>query len=187
MRIIGGKFRGLRLSPVGKGDQAASLRPTSDRVRESIFNLLQNGGYADCIQDKRALDLFAGTGALGLEALSRGAAEVLFVDQGKIARGLIQKNIDLCRCADQVAILNRDATKLGQNGAEPFELIFLDPPYGRNLGETALLNATKDGWVAKGALIVWEEGEEKLPPVGFDRLDCRKYGESRVHLLEYLS
>ena len=122
MRIIGGQFRGLHLAPVGDGDPKAHLRPTSDRVRESIFNLLINGGHGDPITGARVLDLFAGTGALGLEALSRGAAQATFVDDGTAARALLRRNIELTRTGGVTDVWRRDATKMGPNKGDRFGL-----------------------------------------------------------------
>jgi len=183
MRIIGGTHRGLHLAPVGTGDAAAHLRPTSDRVRESIFNLLINGGYGNPVAGARVLDLFAGTGALGLEALSRGASHATFVDDGATARNLLRRNIDLMRVADQTEILRRDATKPGPNPGAPYTLVFLDPPYGKGLGETALAAALSANWLAPHAVIVWEEGTQPLPPAPFRPLDQRRYGDTWVTLL----
>ncbi|MEM7439261.1 MAG: 16S rRNA (guanine(966)-N(2))-methyltransferase RsmD [Pseudomonadota bacterium] len=186
MRIVGGRHRGARLASVGAGDAAAHLRPTSDRVREAIFNLLQNGGYGDPITGARVLDLFAGTGALGLEALSRGADYVLFVDDGAKSRALIRENIDTLRAIGPTKLFRRDATRLGPAKGTPFDLVFLDPPYGKSLGQAALVSAKTGGWLAQGALIVWEEGAEQSAPDGFDLLDTRKYGETWVHILRIL-
>ena len=181
MRIIGGRWRGLHLADMGKGDPAAHLRPTSDRVREAIFNLLIHGGYGDPVTDARVLDLFAGTGALGLEALSRGAASLTLVDDGIAARGLIARNIALCKAVAEH--LKADATRLAANRGPGFDLIFLDPPYGKGLGEAALISAQAGGWLAREALLVWEEGSVCLPPPGFDRLDQRRYGDTIVTIL----
>ena len=183
MRIIGGRSRGLHLSPVGAGDAAAHLRPTSDRVREAIFNLLINGGYGDPVTGARVLDLFAGTGALGLEALSRGAARVCFVDDGPVSLGLLRRNIGLMRAEGNVDVLRRDATRLGAVRGEPFDLVFLDPPYGKGLGAAALGSAQAGGWLASDALVVWEERVAPAAPPGFDPLDQRKYGDTVVTLL----
>lgn len=183
MRIVGGRFRGTRLASVGAGDAAAHLRPTSDRVREAIFNLLVNGGYGDPLTGARVLDLFAGTGALGLEALSRGAAFVLLVDDGAKARALIRQNIDLLRAIGPTKLFRRDATRLGAAKGAPFDLVFLDPPYGKGLGQKALRSAQDGGWLAPGALIVWEEGAQQSPVPGFTQLDARRYGETWVHVL----
>jgi len=183
MRIIGGKFKGTGLASVGKGDMAAHLRPTTDRVRESIFNLLVNGGYGEPISNARVLDLFAGTGALGFEALSRGAAFVLFIDEGAKARALIRQNTDILRAIGATKLFRRNATKLGVKVGEPFDLVFLDPPYGKGLGDKALQSARDGGWLADGALIVWEEGREQVAPMGFEMLDVRKYGDTWVHIL----
>lgn len=183
MRIISGTFRGLTLASVGKGDAVAHLRPTSDRVRESIFNLLQNGGYGDPVHGARVLDLFAGTGALGLEALSRGAQSVTFVDDGAKAQGLIRRNIDLCRAAENTSLLRRNATRLGRVETAPFNLVFLDPPYGKGLGEQAIAALMKGGWLAPMALLIWEESSEKQAPTGLTKQDARKYGETWIHVL----
>jgi len=182
MRIVGGRWRGLRLAEVGKGDPAAHLRPTSDRVREAIFNLLINGGYGDPVTGARVLDLFAGTGALGLEALSRGAAAAVLVDDGVAARGLIAQNIALCR-TDAARHLKADATRLPANREAPFSLILVDPPYGRSLSEAALQAASVGGWLAPDALVVWEEGSALAAPAGFDQLDQRRYGDTIVTIL----
>ena len=183
MRIIGGRVKGTGLASVGKGDTGAHLRPTSDRVRESIFNLLINGGYGDPITDARVLDLFAGTGALGFEALSRGADYVLFIDEGAKARALIRQNIDILHAIGATKLFRRNATKLGLVVGEPYDLVFLDPPYGKDLGVKAMTAAKDGGWLAKDALIVWEEGSEQAVPDGFVMLDARKYGDTWVHIL----
>ncbi len=183
MRIIGGRARGLTLVPVGAGDAGAHLRPTSDRVREAIFNLLLNGGYGNPVAGARVLDLFAGTGALGLEALSRGAAQLTLIDDGAAARALIRRNIALMRAEGQATLLRLDAGRLPANPGPAFTLAFLDPPYGKGLGEAALVSALAGGWLAPGAIVVWEEGAAPLPPPGFDRLDQRRYGDTHVTLL----
>lgn len=183
MRIVGGQFKGTALASIGKGDVAAHLRPTTDRVRESIFNLLINGGYGDPITDARVLDLFAGTGALGFEALSRGASYILFIDEGAKARALIRQNIDILRAIGATKLFRRNATKLGAVIGEPFNLVFLDPPYGKGLGEKALAAALEGNWLTDEALAVWEEGSEQSAPVGFEMLDARKYGDTWVHIL----
>lgn len=181
MRIIGGQWRGIRLADVGAGDSAAHLRPTGDRVREAIFNLLINGGYGNPVAGARVLDLFAGTGALGLEALSRGAATLTLIDDGPTARTLIAKNIAICRT--EATHLRLDATRLPPNAGAPCTLIFLDPPYGKSLGDAALLSARAGHWLAAEALIVREEGSAMPPPPGFDLLDQRRYGDTHVTLL----
>ncbi|WP_112310116.1 16S rRNA (guanine(966)-N(2))-methyltransferase RsmD [Pseudogemmobacter bohemicus] len=183
MRIIGGARRGLQLADVGQGDEAAHLRPTSDRVREAIFNLLLNGGYGNPVQSARVLDLFAGTGALGLEALSRGAARVAFVDDGTAARALLRRNIEKMQAMGSTDVWRRDATKLGPNRGPGYDLVFLDPPYGKSLGEAALASAQSGNWLVPGAMIVWEEGTAPAPPGGYELLDQRRYGETWITLL----
>ena len=184
MRIVGGTRRGLRLAEVGRGDEAARLRPTADRVREAIFNLLQNNpARPDPVPGARVLDLFAGTGALGLEALSRGAARVAFVEDGAPARALIRRNIELMQAQGVTDLWRRDATALGPCRGAPWTLVFLDPPYGRGLGERALASARAGGWLAPDATVVWEEGAPMEPPPGFALLDRRRYGDTWVTLL----
>jgi 16S rRNA (guanine966-N2)-methyltransferase len=159
VRVIGGRWRGMNLAALGAGDPGAALRPTTDRVRESLFNLLAHGPYGDPPppEGRRVLDLFAGTGALGIEALSRGAATASFVDQGAKALALLRRNLERLGAAEDARIISRDTTRLGRNPGAPFDLVFLDPPYGRGLGERALVSAMAGGWVAPGALVVWEE------------------------------
>lgn len=182
MRIVSGRLRGLKLADVGAGDPGAHLRPTSDRVRESMFNLIQNShGFA--FEGVRVLDLFAGTGALGLEALSRGAARVAFVDEGAAARALLRENVEKARAMGATDIWRRDATKLGPNRGAGYDLIFLDPPYGQRLGEAALASAFAGNWLAPGALVVWEEDTTPLPPSGLTQIDQRRYGDTLVTLL----
>lgn len=180
MRIIAGDFRGRALSALGKGDAGAHLRPTTDRVRESLFNVL---AHQVDFAGMRVLDLFAGTGALGLEALSRGAETVSFVDDGRVSQGLIRKNIDLCRAGDNCTLISRNALKLGANPDAPFDVVFLDPPYGKALGEKALSAAETGGWIAEDALIVWEENAPMPAPDGYETRDARKYGDSHITLM----
>ncbi|WP_068116258.1 16S rRNA (guanine(966)-N(2))-methyltransferase RsmD [Tropicimonas marinistellae] len=182
MRIISGTHRGLALASVGRGDPAAHLRPTSDRVRESLFNLLAHS-QGDPVTGARVLDLFSGTGALGLEALSRGAVQVTFVDEGAKARALCRENIEKMRAYGTTKLYRRDATRMGENRGEPFDLIFLDPPYGKGLGERALASARAGNWIAPGALVIWEENAPQEPPDGFELLDRRAYGDTHVTVL----
>lgn len=181
MRIIAGRFRGRALASVGKGDSAAHLRPTTDRVRESLFNVLT---HRHELQGARVLDVFAGTGALGLEALSRGAAHVTFVDDGRVAGQLIRKNVDLTDSRADTDFIRRDAARLGPCPGEPCDLVFLDPPYGKALGQRALSAATQGGWVAPDALIVWEENAPMPAPEGFELIDSRKYGDTHITLMQ---
>lgn len=184
MRIIGGKFKGKALAAPGKdGGGAAHLRPTSDRVRESLFNLLAHGPYAGVPEGSRVLDLFAGTGALGLEAMSRGAVRAVFIDDHAPSRALIRTNVEAMGLTGSTKIWRRDAVQLGPHKGEPFDLIFLDPPYRSGLGATALASARKGGWIADGALIVLEiASDEEAPAYGVlgEVLDDRRYGETRI-------
>ncbi len=192
MRIVGGRFRGAKLAApasVGIPDDGgeARLRPTSDRMRESLFNLLAHGGFAEPAppQGMRVLDLFAGGGALGLEAMSRGAVRCQFVDDLGAARALIRTNVEALGLTGATKLYRRDATRLGPCRGEPWDLVFLDPPYGRSLGEAALASARDGGWLAPGALVCWEEAAEAIvtPPEGFALLDERRYGAAALRIL----
>ena len=176
-------MRGLALAHVGKGDPARALRPTSDRVRESLFNLLEHGGFGDPVPGARVLDVFAGTGALGLEALSRGAAQVTFIEDGRAAQALLSENIRKARAEDDTRVVRRSALRPGPP-PEAATLVFLDPPYGRGLGQKALDALTTAGWIAPGALIVWEERGPQAAPPGFRLIETRSYGETVITLLE---
>jgi 16S rRNA (guanine966-N2)-methyltransferase len=158
------------------------VRPTTDRVRESLFNLLAHG-MGDPVRGARVLDLFAGTGALGLEALSRGAEVAVFVEAGRGAAGLVEANVARLGLGVRARLMRRDATRLGVNAGAPFDLVFLDPPYGRGLGEKALRSAVAGGWLAPGALVVWEESAPVTAPAGLTLLDARRYGDTMISLL----
>ena len=183
MRIIGGTHRGTTLADVGAGDAAAHLRPTSDRVRESLFNVLQGGRFGESIRGAKVLDLFAGTGALGLEALSRSAAHVTFIDNGKAAQTLIRANIQKLKRQSDTTLLTSDATQAPKTTA-PAGLVFLDPPYGMQLGPKALAAAKSNGWIGSDTLIVWEENAAQIAPIGFTVLDARRYGQTWVTLMK---
>jgi 16S rRNA (guanine966-N2)-methyltransferase len=178
LRIVGGKHRGRSLL----GPKSDAIRPTSDRLRESLFNVLAHG-YGDACSGARVLDLFAGTGALGIEALSRGALYAAFVDQSAEARGLIRGNVDALGLSGVTGLLKRDATKLGPLASfEPFTLVFCDPPYRKGLGELALTSASQGGWLAPGALVVLEEAADAavaLPP-GLALEERREAGDTQL-------
>ena len=181
MRIVAGKFRGRPLA--APGDERT--RPTSDRVRESIFNILEHGLGDFSFAGVRVLDLFAGTGALGLEALSRGAAFCLFVEEDAAARGAIRRNIEALGVGGVTKVFRRDASALGPAGNRGgFGLVFLDPPYERELVPAALASAAAGGWLARGAVAVIEENRRAgivLPP-GFTALQQRIWGDTQVLL-----
>ncbi|MGR3568782.1 MAG: 16S rRNA (guanine(966)-N(2))-methyltransferase RsmD, partial [Pseudooceanicola nanhaiensis] len=167
----------------GKGDAGAHLRPTTDRVRESLFSALAGGRYGDPLSGARVLDLFAGTGALGLEALSRGADFVTFVDDGRVATRLIKQNVAALGGAPRARLMHRDARRLPENTEPPATLVFLDPPYGRALGAPVLTACRSGGWIAPDALIVWEENTGQTAPDGFSLIDSRRYGDTHVTFL----
>ena len=184
MRIISGVNKGRNLVGLGKGDPSAHLRPTSDRVRESIFNLIIGGRFGNKLENCYILDLFAGTGALGLEALSRGAKSVLFVDNGQRAIQLLRKNISICGMENKATVVKTDATKkLPIPQKNSFDLVFIDPPYGKGLGLKALKVLTKYELLNKETLIILEEGEQINSIESFSIDDCRRYGSSYAHFL----
>jgi 16S rRNA (guanine966-N2)-methyltransferase len=183
MRVIGGRLRGRALA----GPKSSAIRPTTDRLRESLFNILVHA-YADPIAGARVLDLFAGTGALGIEALSRGATFVLFVEDGAEGRALIRENVAALGLGGVTRIFRRDATRLGAAyPIEPFSLVFLDPPYGQGLAETTLISARGGRWLAPDALIVVEEATKAhfTPPEGFAELEKRVYDDSLFVILRF--
>lgn len=178
MRIVAGKFRGKQLNTPKGGD----IRPTADRVREAVFSII-GSRLSPNLDGLHVLDLFAGTGALGLEALSRGAEHCVFVDTGVEARGLMREHIQDFGVAGQVKLLRRDATDMGPSERiRPSSLVFADPPYGQGLGEKAIASALAGGWIAPGALIVLEERKdaEIVAPEGTEIVDRREYGDTAV-------
>jgi 16S rRNA (guanine966-N2)-methyltransferase len=182
MRIVGGDLRGRPLAT----PHTNSIRPTTDRTREAVFNVLAHR-FADKLSGARVLDLFAGTGALGLEALSRGAAYAVFIEESAEGRGLIRTNVEAFGLTGRTKIFRRDATGLGEAGTlAPFGLIFADPPYGKGLGEQALRSAKQGGWLAPGALCVVEEAASASLELGsdFSVLDERSYGETVIRFIE---
>lgn len=183
MRIVGGRFKGRTLA--GPSANSRAIRPTSDRLREAVFNVLAHA-YGDPCDGARALDLFAGAGGLGIEALSRGARFALFVDDGAEARAILRANVEAFGLGGTSRIFRRDATRLGPPGTMGrFDVVFCDPPYGKGLGERALASARDGGWLAPGALVVWEESAEAgiAAPEGFEELEKRDYGDTQVRLL----
>lgn len=183
MRIIGGKWRGRRLTNFPKSNLFSALRPTTDRVRETIFNILEHGLVFD-FRGARVLDLFCGTGALGFEALSRGAEIGCFIDSGKGSLRLVRNNKLILDANLEATIIEQDLTKLNQNDGLPYDLIFLDPPYGKRLGEHVLRLAIKKDWVSKDAVIVWEERNEVSPPEEFQLIKTRSIGNSCLSFLK---
>ncbi len=183
MRIVGGEFRGRGLA----APKTQTIRPTTDRSRESLFNILSHA-YPEVLDGTRVLDLFAGTGAVGIEALSRGARSALFVESGVEGRGIIQKNIETLGLQGRARLFRRDATKLGAAGTMgPFDLVFADPPYGQGLGEKALASAASGGWINAGALIVLEEeaAAEPVPGPAFQLLESRAFGDTVMRFFRY--
>jgi 16S rRNA (guanine966-N2)-methyltransferase len=180
MRIVGGRLRGRVLA----APKSQAIRPTADRLREALFNILVHA-YGDPITGARVLDLFAGTGALGIESLSRGAAFTLFVDDGAEARRLLRENVATLGLGGTTRIFRRDATKLGEaHPIEPFPLIFLDPPYAKGLTEQALVSAHAGGWLTRDALIVVEEAAGAFKSSeGFAEIERRKYDDTEFIFL----
>ena len=181
MRVVGGRLRGRNLAAPASRD----IRPTADRLRESVFNILVHA-YDDPIEDARVLDLFAGTGALGIEAVSRGAKFTLLVDNGAEARALLRNNVEALGLGGVTKVYRRDATDLGPaHPVEPFSLVFLDPPYGKSLAEKALASLRDGGWLTPGALVVVEEAKAAgfATPDGFEELERRAYDDTEFVFL----
>jgi len=183
VRIVGGRLRGRALA----APKSQAIRPTADRLRESVFNVLMHA-YGYPVSGARVLDLFAGTGALGFEALSRGAKFAQFVDNGAEARALLRQNVEALGLAAITRIFRRDATKLGPvHPTEPFSLVFLDPPYGKGLAEKALVSAHEGGWLTSEALIVVEEVIDAFKaPEGFEETERRRYDDTEFVVLKLL-
>ena len=181
MRVVGGRLRSRPLA----GPKSNAIRPTADRLREALFNILIHG-HGDPVSGARVLDLFAGTGALGIEAVSRGAAFTLFVDNGAEARALLRNNVEALGLGGVTKVYRRDATNLGPaHPMEPFSLAFLDPPYGRGLAEKALASLRDGGWLTPGALLVVEEAKAAafVAPEGFEELERRAYDDTEFVFL----
>jgi 16S rRNA (guanine966-N2)-methyltransferase len=182
---VGGRLRSRPIAGPKSDGKSDGLRPTADRLREALFNILMHA-YGDPVTGARVLDLFAGTGALGIEAVSRGAAYVLFVDDGVEARALLRNNTEALGLGGTTRIFRRDATKLGPaHPLEPFSLALLDPPYGKGLAEKALVSAREGGWFKPEALIVVEEASDAgfTAPAGFTELERREYDDTEFTFL----
>jgi 16S rRNA (guanine966-N2)-methyltransferase len=180
MRVVGGEFRGRPLA----APRTNAIRPTTDRTREAVFNVLAHRYPANLAG--RALDLFAGTGALGIEALSRGASFCLFIEESAEGRGLVRQNIEAMALQGRSKLFRRDATALGAAGTlGRFDLLFADPPYGRGLGVRALGSARDGGWIGPGSLCVVEEAADAAfaPGPGFDIVDERTYGDTVIRFV----
>jgi 16S rRNA (guanine966-N2)-methyltransferase len=187
MRITAGRHRGKLL----RAPEGQATRPTADRARQAVFNILEHAAWSPGLQGARVIDLFAGSGALGLEALSRGATFCLFVETAEAARGAIRANLEAMGLFGAARIHRRDATDLGTRPgglAEAFDLAFLDPPYRQGLGERALEALGGGGWLAAGAICVLERAadEEAAIPANFERLDSRTYGAAQVVFLRFI-
>ncbi|MEE9315280.1 MAG: 16S rRNA (guanine(966)-N(2))-methyltransferase RsmD [Rhizobiaceae bacterium] len=185
MRIVGGRLRGRKLAEPKTQD----IRPTTDRNRESLFNIL-NHHWPEKLDGTRVLDVFAGTGALGCEALSRGAAFAVFIEQGVEGRGLLRQNIEALGLTGHTKVFRRDALKPGIIGTlEPFDLVFADPPYGKGLGEKAIAALVENGWLKPSALLVLEEQKNHMPNTlnGFRKTDERSFGESAFGLFQLVT
>ncbi|MFK4824273.1 16S rRNA (guanine(966)-N(2))-methyltransferase RsmD [Paenochrobactrum sp. BZR 588] len=181
VRIVGGKFRGRPLAT----PQTNAIRPTTDRTRESLFNILMHK-YADKIENGRILDLFAGTGALGFEALSRGGRYGVFIEESAEGRGLLRQNIENFGLQGQTKVFRRNACQLGLAGTlEPFDVVFADPPYGKGLGEKALAAALEGNWLNSDAIIILEEEADALLNLDerFVIEDERDYGLTTIRLI----
>ncbi|MFK0299137.1 16S rRNA (guanine(966)-N(2))-methyltransferase RsmD [Brevundimonas sp. NPDC090276] len=187
MRIVAGSLKGRAiLAPEGQ-----NTRPTSDRARQAIFNVLEHASWGESLHDMRVMDIYAGSGALGFEALSRGAAFALFVEIDDGARGVIRENMDAYGLFGRGRVHRRSAIDLGERPGsvgEAFDLAFLDPPYAKGLGEQTLERLREGQWLKPGAIVVFERGSDEpdIDTPGYERLDARDYGAARVLFLRAL-
>jgi 16S rRNA (guanine966-N2)-methyltransferase len=184
MRVVGGRLKGRNIA----SPSTQAIRPTADRLREALFNILIHA-YDNPIVDARVLDLFAGTGALGIEAVSRGAGFTLFVDNGAEARALLRNNVEALGLGGVTKVYRRDAADLGPaHPVEPFSLVFLDPPYRMKLAEKALESLRDGGWLTPRALLVVEEAKSAAfaPPEGFEELERRAYDDTEFTFLRLI-
>ncbi len=184
MRIIGGRLKGLSLAPVAKGSLERRLRPTSARARTVMFDLLTHGGRGNLVERARVLDLFAGTGALGLEAVSRGAGSAVFVENWTGAVRVIEQNIARAGVASCVRLLRRDAARLGTADGQAFTLVFLDPPYGSDFGERAVRSALAGGWIGAGAIVAAEGSSPLRLPGLLEPIVDRRVGPAWIAVAE---
>ena len=183
MRVVGGRLKGRNIA----SPQTQAIRPTADRLREALFNILIHA-YDNPVLDARVLDLFAGTGALGIEAVSRGAGFTLFVDNGAEARALLRNNVEALGLGGTTKVYRRDAADLGPaHPVEPFSLVFLDPPYRMKLAEKALASLRDGGWLTPDALLVVEEAKsaEFKAPERFEELERRAYDDTEFTFLRF--
>lgn len=184
MRIVAGSLKGRAIA----APEGQATRPTSDRARQAVFNMLEHAAWADPLEGIRVIDLYAGSGALGFEAISRGAAFALFVETDEEARGAIRENADAYGVMGRTRVHRRSATDLGGrpgSDGEAFDLAFLDPPYRKGLGEKTLSRLLEGNWLKPGAVVVFERGsdEPEIDAPGYERLDARDYGAARVLFL----
>lgn len=185
MRIVAGSLKGRAIT----APEGQNTRPTSDRARQAIFNVLEHASWAEPLHGARVIDLYAGSGALGYEAVSRGAAFALFVEIDDEARGAIRENADAWGLMGRTRVHRRSATDLGVRpgpAGEAFDIAFLDPPYGKGLGEQTLTRLLEGNWLKPGATVVFERGsdEPEIDTPGYERLDARNYGAARVLFLK---
>ena len=186
MRVIGGSLKGRRLSAIKQEGKVTSLRPTTDRIKESLFNILAGGKFDLKMEKARILDIFAGSGALGVEAISRGAKTCTFIEKNKACIRLLDTNLKICNIKNQTNIKAFDATEFPINLEQPYDLVFVDPPYRKSLGEAAVRSALASNWISDNALIVLEEGEQKSSLKGFKLEDTRRYGDTILHFFKRL-
>ena len=183
MRVIGGRLRGRNIA----GPSTQAIRPTQDRLRESLFNILMHA-YENPMLDARVLDLYAGTGALGIEAVSRGAKFTLFVDNGSEARALLRDNVESLGLGGVTKVYRRDASDPGPaHPVEPFALVFIDPPYRQKLAEKSLVALRDGGWLVPDALVVVEEAKDAgfAAPEGYEELERRAYDDTEFTFLRF--
>ena len=185
MRVIGGKWKSRKISGHFKKSPNKFIRPTSDRVRENIFNILENLDIGNSIFGAKVLDVFCGTGAMGIEAISRGAAFCCFIDKSLISRQITLENIHNLSCENETQFLLKNVLEIGVCNHGTSDVIFLDPPYKKNIAEVSILKLFKLGWIDKNTLIILEKGKGECFKSGFKLIDSRIYGNTEILFLKF--
>ena len=185
MRVIGGKWKSRKINGLFKMSHSKFIRPTSDRVKENVFNILENLEIGNPIFGAKVLDIFCGTGAMGIEAISRGATFCHFIDKSLISRQITLENIHNLSCENETQFLLKNVLEIGVCNHGTSDVIFLDPPYKKNIAEVSILKLLKFGWIDKNTLIILEKGKGELFKSGFKLIDSRIYGNTEILFLKF--
>ena len=185
MRVIGGKWKSRKINILLKVSQNSIIRPTTDRVKENIFNILENLDNGNKILGARVLDVFCGTGAMGIEAISRGASFCHFIDKALVSKIITENNIKTFSCEGQTKFSLINVLELRNYDKEKFNIVFLDPPYKKNLAEKSIENLLKLGWINKNTLLILEKAKDELLKLDLISIDKRIYGNTEILFLKF--